>query len=833
MRFFLEEAREFPSEEDMAAEVFQVSKSRFSKWMNGHSLPERRNLVTAANYIHKHGGMKRELAEFRTDFLKSFGYLSRLNVDAVRPGETAPPLAEMYLDYMGYTRKLPDPTGAPHLSMPKPSGHKFHYTNTNTRILGRDGPREALRRFLEDVEGFKWWQLSGSGGQGKSSLALDLVLQAQKTMPQWRSGFLDGPDSIKEFARSVEQWKPSQPHLIIIDYVTSRLEDVRNILQSCVDHSKSATTAIRVLLLERQPWDLSGRSGMFELQSRAHWYEKITWRQDGNDPDLERHIYNDKDFGTVLHLEALNANDLLEITKRVCAEGSNPANLPEPDIRAMQEATNPEGRPLYAYFLGKALGESELKASGEATALLDWVLATDRQRRWSSHFDELPPNLGDDPKSTTSGGNPAVRLALLATILGQTSAAIIEGKEKWQAANTKVRRQALTLCDQPIPQGPAPTHISGLRPDALGEWFVLRSIEFGMDQQWLMDLAWKVGPKETTSFLRKLAEDFAAHSATKHLINAVPRDPIARDAYLANTKLLIEPYILHGSAKENVPELLPLATAIGNAPDPTRYMKSLYRSLDGDMSPRQRMKIENDISVSLMDLINEDPQKYPDAAILAVAKSIFNDGTKNRKDRVIPLLDELISRGNPEAMCARACMYYFGFFGKPNFVEAHRLFQRSAGLGFAESMNGVGVCTMLGRCCERSPIRALEQFESASEAGSAFADFNLMMCYLFTPEIEVNFSKAEAGLLRASRKGVPAARIFHSIFLHKGFILERDVAQAKSIIDRLAREPTTGTLGAITIRSSFAIISLLPKAALGRPGRRSSMFALPGGVFAT
>ncbi len=129
---------------------------------------------------------------------------------------------------------------------------RFVFTTRYTEFLGRDTEQADLRAFLDREETFRWWLLSGSGGMGKSRLALELCLSLKPN--EWHRGFLcpeDGQRSAPQVAAALwETWQPERPTLIVGDYVSERaayLGMATRILGSRSDLAHP----VRFLLVER------------------------------------------------------------------------------------------------------------------------------------------------------------------------------------------------------------------------------------------------------------------------------------------------------------------------------------------------------------------------------------------------------------------------------------------------------------------------------------------------------------------------------------------------------------------------------------------------------
>jgi hypothetical protein len=430
--------------------------------------------------------------------------------------------------------KRQDPTFS---NPPSAEGSLIRYNARAIELLGRGGAMEKLRAFLLADEPFLWMQIAGVGGQGKSRLGYELILWAQQQ--DWRAGLLDTPE-LQGFApHHWPSWQPRQPHLLVLDYVIGREEEIKPVLQSLSKRATALRRPVRLLLLERQRWDRGGlpildRSGGQSLgpsrgnQGRAEWYLKLTERYDGNDPLLQATRYKDG----LLELEHLEQQDLVAIVRRIARLANSSEIALSDDIIAKQlQHIDADGRPLYAYLLGQALADGADPSGGTSGPgwrrddLLDNRLHRDQGSRWRQQLNQDTPCLGD--------GSDAERLAVIATIAGGLDcAAAARAGLPIPAHDAATRRSALILTDGPLGTGPSgpSQQIPPLQPDLLGAWFVLRAFDQGLPIADCLDLAWRHGPKQTAAFVLRIAQDFPEQPMS---IAILEQDPPEGPATLA------------------------------------------------------------------------------------------------------------------------------------------------------------------------------------------------------------------------------------------------------------------------------------------------------------
>jgi pimeloyl-ACP methyl ester carboxylesterase len=95
---------------------------------------------------------------------------------------------------------------------------RFIYAARVLPFIGRDAEIEQLGDFLSSPEQpFRWMVLYGSGGVGKSRLALELCLACRN---DWHAGFLPQKGDEPDWGR----WQPLMPTLIVVDYASCDTE---------------------------------------------------------------------------------------------------------------------------------------------------------------------------------------------------------------------------------------------------------------------------------------------------------------------------------------------------------------------------------------------------------------------------------------------------------------------------------------------------------------------------------------------------------------------------------------------------------------------------------
>jgi len=407
---------------------------------------------------------------------------------------------------------------------PKEDEYKTHYySHRALKIIGRDEEQEILKKFAGNKfrsgfkPGFKWMQLAGEGGQGKSRLALELADDLKDT---WNAGFIS-TNELDTFQDKWRDWNPDQPTLIIVDYIIADMKYLKKLIYYLSLRKDEFPFPVRLLLLERQRWDHSGAPASYERpsdrptfsmgldSSLADWFTQISGKKQERDTIDEAKADPD-----VTVLEALCLTELTQLTKEWTKEVRNTIGIPQildfpPDDRIEEylERIDETGRPLFAYFLGEALAHGNDVTLWELGDLLDATLKRDIKYRWRHYFDDNPPSFEDN--------HPALKLAVLATMIREVDSSILSNKHDWKKCGPRIRKQARVITDRPISGDDPDDKIRGLLPDLLGEWFIVNAVDAnGIPIEEIILAGWQIAPNEMAACLARLSRDFTRHKGT-------------------------------------------------------------------------------------------------------------------------------------------------------------------------------------------------------------------------------------------------------------------------------------------------------------------------------
>jgi Tetratricopeptide repeat/PPR repeat len=224
-------------------------------------------------------------------------------------------------------------------------------------FLGRQVEMERLRAFLNIDKPFSWWLMTGSGGQGKSRLALEFCLRAGTA---WRAGFLPETSQFSHW----DNWQPESATLIVVDYVAGRPEQVRRIITTLLHREQTdpLDAPVRLLLLERS--------------KESSWWDKL--------------ISNDQTGYAIEHSQFdIEPLDLCPMTEDDLWQGiasiltdSGKALPDRAETLAAVRQIDPEGRPLFAAFAADALVSGSNIRQWDRERLLRDVLHRERTFHW-------------------------------------------------------------------------------------------------------------------------------------------------------------------------------------------------------------------------------------------------------------------------------------------------------------------------------------------------------------------------------------------------------------------------------------------------------------------
>ena len=372
---------------------------------------------------------------------------------------------------------LPTHVGA--LSNQSPSS-RFHYKSGAVSFHGRRKELEQLRAFCgQEHVAFRWWAVTGAGGAGKSRLVYEFgrEMEHAKWNVLWlNSTHMDHLDALPIPTKT----------LVVVDYAQAYLGHLGCWIEKL--DKRDHLVPVRLLLLERDGETLdssSWGSGLSAEVFRPKTIRESCWKE------------------TFLQLFPLRDEALL----RIMTDYADTAGERLPEAQAQQlvetlKITDPGlRRPLYAMFLTDAWANGEKPEQWGQKAVLDYVL-----KRENEYFEEkLGPKLYDL-------SDVFCQLRLVATIWGGITPEQVaqEYPQLWSEfqvqANTSnsAKMEKKLLRQVGLLQG---TELAGLKPDLLGEYFVLQHLEKQEVLQLLFPDGWQAKGK-LVAFLFRMYSDY-------------------------------------------------------------------------------------------------------------------------------------------------------------------------------------------------------------------------------------------------------------------------------------------------------------------------------------
>ena len=373
------------------------------------------------------------------------------------------------------------------------NANPFLYTTRASEFTGREKELEELLSFAADDSGFRWWTVLGSGGMGKSRLSLELELKLKEK--NWNIIRLDEADYRDLAAKNAELKRFSQ-NLVIADYGQGHAFELGEWMRSLVRFNASK---VRLIILERDNQVFGAETLDKQLIRSGEGIRGLVWNTEP------------------LYLEPMDESKLKEIMRSFSLYRGKELAEPKPDelIEVLKSVDKALVRPLYALFITDAVCEGEDPKSWSRTRVLDWV--TDREERLvcrniAKAFDKSNLAL------TRTQEKALKRLRLIATFHGDIALSELKTAypDVWAYyadAFDKASSLNNSLTESLNEAGLVHSEkLTALRPDLVGEYFVLRSLDEVQDL--LLRGNW-ADDESRLDFLFRLLNDYHAELAEK------------------------------------------------------------------------------------------------------------------------------------------------------------------------------------------------------------------------------------------------------------------------------------------------------------------------------
>lgn len=361
------------------------------------------------------------------------------------------------------------------------------YARQQCPLVGRDRELAALQGFYNSDKPFEWWAITGSGGLGKSRLALDSI---QQQAHLWYAGFLSEEKLTVDDALS--NWLPNQPTIIVIDYAAKNFVKVAAWLKNLHKKQNSFDFAVRVLLLER----------VYEEQ---HWWQELT---SGSSDSLSlKHSFHNHQLLTPIKLEPLAKNKQKEALKGFLIGLRAEDKLPDTDSPLWEiiDDLTTHGSPLFIGMIAVVLVDPESAdlRNWEHKDVLEHIFKHEEnawERSLTKHTEQQKTQIKDlFALSSILGGMSFDNEELLTQQL--LSAKLINSEEDLPVYWTALQTLSGDMQGQ-------------LQPDLLAEYFILKHwpMEKGQPSALIkkrIELVFRLNSNRCLDFIRRCALDYS------------------------------------------------------------------------------------------------------------------------------------------------------------------------------------------------------------------------------------------------------------------------------------------------------------------------------------
>jgi len=746
--------------------------------------------------------------------------------------------------------KLAAPNLQPQLKIPPTQDSITHFTQRAFKVIGREKEQKTLREFLHapaDVNNnassnLKWIQIAGQGGQGKSRLALELVMEAleietsdsqhsnhkrstDKQRGKWKAGMLER-SALTEFLTFADTWQPDCPHLMVFDYLVGNEAPIAALFKTLTERRQQFRYPVRVVLVERQAWNKGGftrkasashlsttpgskttnrsltNSDSFTSntlddslsnqdlalhisprQGNAEWYDKLA---------AEGFTYlSETRFGSgVVELGRLPQAQLALLCQQVAMKQNPAATLSSAQIEQQLAKIDTSGRPLYAYFLGQALAQNPDSRYNTKEQLLYEILQHDYRRRWLPTAERLKANQSLPPSIELSGQalsfteeSYCLRLAIIACIVRVIDIKQVAQQANWPKPHPDEIYLAQVINDNPVNAAniQSPRYIAGLQPDLLGEYFVLLQLDDMRDPEPIWQLCWKISPTETAAFLLRTTQDFPTHEITQRLLNIAPPNregETALEGVAADITLALHAVELN--FPKSIIQALQRAADNSDSKHALKAMMTLAWLYQFGNEVVQDLPKANQLWQKAAKLSNAD------AMVILGINYQNGNGVEQDLPKANQLYQQAVELGNTDAMTYLGNNYSNGKGVEQDLSKANQLYQLAAKLGNAIALNNLALNYGSGNGVEQDIQKANQLWQQAAELGDANAMFNLGINYHNNYGVVQDLKKANQFFQQAAELGHPSAMVNLAINYEIGKGVEQDIQKANELYQKAA-----------------------------------------------
>ena len=525
---------------------------------------------------------------------------------------------------------------------------RFIYRSQYIPFVGREKELNFLNDFLKDERRVCWHSIVGPGGIGKSRLGLEFCL---RNGGAYRAGILH------DIKFKFEEWVPSQPTLIVIDYATQYEKRLKEVLDHLSNQEDIYEYNVRILILDRDSAD----SKLNDLHEDSY---------------LKDSAYSGEPYS--LHeVDTEIAEAVLEFFYE--AEGRTPPEGWDDHVEKLKEI-DPLMRPLFAAYFAEAVAKGGCGRECSRESLLLDVIRREEKKFWK-------------PCGVTEKD---LALLALATMIGGISTEnnftlpecvtpfqeLIHAKNRFKALNCMVVEDPET--SQKIQVLPP------WEPDLVGELFVLDFLKDDVDtgvnryRRDMLNAAWDNASFATATFLDRCRQDYFDHTGYDALV--VQPDQLNQGSALLWAMLSVNLIDSYGEARrfnraeELYADLKDLSSSADSTPEIIlRHAKAAF-NLINDYGEARKFDRAEALYADLQDL-SSSSASTPEIVLrhAMAAFNLINDYVAERKfDRAEELYEDLqdlssSSASTPEIVLRHA----MAAFNLINDYVAERKFDRA------------------------------------------------------------------------------------------------------------------------------------------------------------
>lgn len=211
--------------------------------------------------------------------------------------------------------------------VPVGGDNRFLYRSRSVPIIGRTDAMDALEAFLNLDGMFRWHVVYGSGGVGKSRLALEFLISRGGAYSS-NMGFLP-KEELERF--DWRRWQPLVPTLLVVDYAAREAGPLADMMRALAVRD-DLHCPVRLLLLERH--------------LNAPWFERVSGEGTNAGARIEA-------CWSAVADELVTPDDIWPIIQHMAGDQSESIER-DKTLREF-EAVDPQMRPLFAAFYGDAI----------------------------------------------------------------------------------------------------------------------------------------------------------------------------------------------------------------------------------------------------------------------------------------------------------------------------------------------------------------------------------------------------------------------------------------------------------------------------------------------